>query len=542
VCSLSAAPLDVIMAVLQHMDLQQRFTCALVCSDWAKAAAAATKSIVKHGLQDITQLQQWLDKNDNKVETLQLRDCSCTLARLPCAQLQDLLLHGCGQNTKLILDSRVWRDIAAATKLTSVQLDLVSTTAQQAEVVSALTTLPDLQQLTWRDVGCGDERELSDSRLLQQLTRLTGLELRCVTAKALEVTAEALQHLSSLTKLQRFSTHSPTEWASADYPGLQELQGLTSLELTVRSWSSSRQRFPACVSRLTALQQLGVRWATFSELNGLTALTALTKLQVANLSSSTTPLRLPALQHLNFQGDLDGPLHPLLHASHLACCTQLRCLLLSCFRLTGPGSLVANRMLQHLDLLECSLSIGGGVRAVKSPWELLFPGPGRLPHFTAFVFAHGSPELQQAGVERMVACCSGLQRLELESDGYYGQTPIAMKALLPLRRLTGLRLSFVTDEQCSSLAQLTGLRELEVIDPSQLSTVGWRHLASLEQLTSLGFVCGSNNEDVDSMMQALLPDTLAMCKHALVNKVRLTCRQQAAAATSWLYASVCHVV
>jgi len=207
VCSLdlSAAPNDVIIALVGKMDLQQRFTCALVCSDWARAAAAAvaTNSIVKHGLQDLAQLQQWLDKHDCQVETLQLRDCSCTLARLPCAQLQDLLLHGLRRRfhygtLALVLDSKVWRDIAAATRLTSLSLDKVSTTARQADVVSALTTLPDLQQLIWGEVDARecdvDPMELSDSRLLQQLTRLTGLELRSVAAEALQHQAAAPQH------------------------------------------------------------------------------------------------------------------------------------------------------------------------------------------------------------------------------------------------------------------------------------------------------------------------------------------------------------
>jgi len=533
VCSvdLSGAPHDIVKVILAHMDLQQRFICALVCSDWAKAAAAATNTIVRPGVKDLTLIQQWLDKHGSQVGTLRLRDCSCTLARLPCAQLQDLLLHSVSRYAKLTLDSRVWRDIAAATKLTSVQLEEVSTTAQQADVVSALSSLPNLEQLTWREVECGQERELSDSRLLQQLTRLTGLELQCVTAKALEVTAEALQHLSLLNKLQRLSTHSPDAWAAADYPGLQQLQGLTGLQLTVRVGSNSRQRFPACVSHLTALQQLEVWWATFPELNALTALTALTKLQVFYLTPGSTPLRLPALQHLDLEGSADGPFHPLLQPSHLASCTQLQCLWLSCFRLTGPGTLVASSMLQHLNLQECSLSSGGGVRAARSPWELLFPGPGQLPHLTALVFQHGSPELQQADVARLVACCSSLQRLELESDGYLEETPTGLTALLPLRCLTGLHLNSVTDEQCSSLAQLTGLRELQVFDPSNMSAAGFRHLASLEQLTSLGFVCGpdnvcgsddddANDDEVNSMMLALLSDTVKFCKHGLVNKVR----------------------
>jgi len=232
------------------------------------------------------------------------------------------VLHGVSEDSKLILGSGVWRDIAAATKLSSVQLYAVSTTAQQADVVSALSALPDLQQLTWREVACGQQGELSDSRLLQHLTRLTGLELGSVAA-------EALQHLSVLTKLQHLSMPSPHAWAAADYPGLQELQGLTCLVLSVRLWAK-RQRFPACVTHLTALQQLGVLCATYPELNRLTALNALTKLRVASLRPSSTALQLPALQFLNLQGNLDGPVRLLLHSSHLTSCTQ--CVWFSCCR------------------------------------------------------------------------------------------------------------------------------------------------------------------------------------------------------------------
>jgi len=81
--------------------------------------------------------------------------------------------------------------------------------------------------------------------------------------------------------------------------------------------------------------------------------------------------------------------------------------------------------------------------------------------------------------------CSGLQELELESDDDAQQRSLDMTALLPLRHLTKLHLQSVTDEQGSTLAQLTGLRAQHVWDRSLLSAVGLRHLASLEQLTSL---------------------------------------------------------
>jgi len=337
------------------------------------------------------------------------------------------------------------------------------------------------------------ERQLSDSRLLQHLTRLTSLELRSVAA-------EALQHLSLLTKLQHLSTHSPYTWAAAGYPGLQQLQGLRSLAIKGRPepdlWEDVHPPFPACVSHLTALQQLEVSCATFPELNGLAALTTLTKLQVADLNPSSVVLRFPALQHLHLRGDVDGvldpPLRSVFHTSTLASCTQLRRLLLCSFCLVGPGSLVASSMLQELELQYCSLSSEEDGPAAMSPWELLFPGPGRLPHFTSLFLRDVLPKPQQADVEHLVSCYSGLRLLQLES---------------------------VTDEQCRSLVQLTGLQEREVSDPWPLSATGLRHLARLEQLTSLRFGLDFDWHKVSTVLLEQLSDKVPGYKRAIVNKV-----------------------
>jgi len=177
--------------------------------------------------------------------------------RLPCAQLQDLLPAVHGWDCELTLEGRVWSDIAAATKLTFVSLQQMCTGSQQAGVVSALTALPDLQRLTWVAVECGQKEELSDSRLLQQLTKLTGLNL-C------SVSSEGLQHLGSLSKLQHFRISGALQWAAANCPGLQQLTGLTSLRLGYLA-----QGLPSVVSYLTALQQLEVSEASPTELNGL---------------------------------------------------------------------------------------------------------------------------------------------------------------------------------------------------------------------------------------------------------------------------------
>jgi len=174
----------------------------------------------------------------------------------------------------------VWGDIAAATKLTSMSLQRVCTDSHQADVVSALTALPDLQQLSWQAVECGWKEELSDSRLLQQLTSFTGLDLGTVSA-------EGLQHLGSLSKLRCLSIsllRGAPEWSAANCPGLQELTALTSLQLAY-----PLQAFLVSISHLTALQQLQVLEVTTTELNDLKALTALTKLRIAQLRTDTTP-------------------------------------------------------------------------------------------------------------------------------------------------------------------------------------------------------------------------------------------------------------
>jgi len=207
---LSRVPPNFVTMLVQSMSLRDRFTCALVCKAWAEAARAATHTIIlEHRVEDLSCLQCWIEKHGHQLMVLQLHQCrDAALTALPCPQLQDLLLWGPS------IDSRVWSDIAAAPKLTSVTLECLTTTAQQADVVSALTALPDLGQLTWSRVGCGRQWGLTDSVLLQRLTKLTALKLETVESAA------ALRHLGTLTKLQHFSIGAAKDWFAAGCPGL----------------------------------------------------------------------------------------------------------------------------------------------------------------------------------------------------------------------------------------------------------------------------------------------------------------------------------
>jgi len=458
---LSRVPLDFIAMLFQRMSLSDRFRCALVCKAWAQeAAAATTRSIIlRDRIQDLSCLQRWLQKYGGQVEVLQLHDCHdpAVLTALPCPQLQDLLLRG-----RVSLDGSVWLDIAAATKLTSVSLDNVLTASQQAGVVSALTALPDLEQLTCEKLPV----MLTDSMLLQKLTKLTALKL------GFSVSAEVLGHLGLLTRLQDLSL-SVANWAEAGCPGLQEAKTLTRLEL-----SKVFLHLPANVGQLTALQQLDVSCATPAALNKLSALTGLTHLrvlQLENLWLVSPPLQLSGLQSLRI--DIGGGTMPM---ALLANCTQLRVLVLRETDLSGPGSLVASSMLQHLELHECRVSAADEA-AEPASWQHVLQGPGRLPHLT---FLKITPpcwsDLQHADIECAVSCCSNLQVLDLNTLPANSCT-----ALTRLSGLTSLTLRTASDQQCSSLAQLTGLRELRVRNASEVFAAGLRQLAALEQLTSL---------------------------------------------------------
>jgi len=140
----------------------------------------------------------------------------------------------------------------------------------------------------------------------------------------------------------------------------------------------------------------------------------------------------------------------------------------------------------------------------------------------ALVLYSVSPPPQQADLERLVACCSGLQRLKVCANfsSWSLTSATAFECLPQLRNLVFLHLSKVTDQQCSSLAQLTGLQELEVTYPEDLSPVGLRHLACLQQLTNLGFGGAWDLHRVSAVLQAQLSDRFQGSGRALVNKVR----------------------
>jgi len=317
--------------------------------------------------------------------------------------------------------------------------------------------------ITWYNILCSGREWLVDSVLLQQMTQLTALELGFASP-------EALQHLGTLTKLQKVSIRAAQQgWPTA---GLQELTALTRLQLCDMGDPLAN------VSQLTALQQLELAAATTTALNQLQVLPGLTLLcvrQVRGLSLESAPLQLPELQHLELYGRAT-----VMPTSFLKSCTQLRVLSANNFCLQGPGSLAVSTMLQHLGLELCTIT---DRCADPASWQQVFTGPGKLPHLTSMQLLYNSPSMHLVDVEHMVNCCSNLQRLNLR---YAADSCGCALARLP--GLTSLDLSFSNELHNGSLVQLTGLKELQTGFFWVPSDARVRALTVLKQLTSLGFV------------------------------------------------------
>jgi len=522
--NLSQAPLDVIIMVLARMSRTDRFTCALVCKAWAEAAAAATRRVViKSRVQDLSCLQLWMEKHGHNLVFLQLHECDkATLTALPCPQLQNLLLHGTPLGSSDI-GSRVWGDIAAATKLTSVSLWHVQTASQLADVVSALTALPNLRQLTWRCVQHSKDRELPDPTNLE-LDDDDGDDDDDDDDDGNDGVAEALNHLSSLTKMRYLSMDAPFSWASAGCPGLQDLKRLTSLKLLNQHWQL--MDLPDSVSQLTGLQQLQVVVATPTGLNGLQGLTRLTQLRVdeiCQLSPKSPPLQLPRLQELDLSTTSIGAYQQCMPMSYLASCTRLRTLELVGLILTGPGSLLASTKLQRLTLRVCRcMPNAADAAAGPASWQLAFPSPGCLPRLTYLMFMWEQPGLQQSDMDRVVGCGSRLQVLDLDRVCALHTRDNLAPALARLSGLTSLRLSqLLNDEECGMLAQLTGLRELTVHDSHHVTTAGLRRLAALTQLRILRFTHCFDDSKVSPVLSQQMLSLPGKPSHAhvILNKV-----------------------
>jgi len=472
----SDLPTGIAVNILSKMDIRQRFSCALVCIEWGKAAAAATNPssvVYLNDSHDRIRLQGWLQKHGNRLQVLLLQADSADYlpTALPCPKLRDLQLHcNVSYSWQPAVDDRVWEAISAARQLKTVSLSKLRAARSSENVMALLAALPNLQHLGWCSVQCCGERYLPAVPSLQRLTKLTGLDLK-------DVAAGALEQLSAFTRLRHLSLDGvPHLWGEDGFPGIQQLTSLSRLHLG--DDVSSDDVISLVVNRMTAVEQLGLHKASYMHIWELRALTRLTNLYVGNvhLPPPPSPLQLPALLRLELGASFttDETFMPM---SHLADCPRLQELSLTCLVLTPPGCLPTLTMLQHF-------------------------------HY------HQRALLDQADVECLVTCCSSLHMLQLDA-----RKDVALSTLARLPFLTQLHLGNFHDCQCSSLAKVKSLRQLRLRCASPFPPWRLLQLAALQQLTSLGFVQDGFGL-VGAELEGRMSDRLPGCYRAIVNKVR----------------------
>jgi hypothetical protein len=310
--------------------------------------------------------------------------------------------------------------------------------------------------------------------------------------------------LSLLPELQHFSIHIQHMGLChrSDYriptDVLAGLQQLTYLELVGVKVKGSDPEAPALqpLQALTALAdlRLSLREPAVIDSSLLAGMEDLTRLELSN-SVELEPDALaatPQLQHLQLMqcsltGGAAGVAQLLFQLPHLSQLTHLDLSRSLTAVLEGNppaaafSALTACSKLQHLDL--------NGCKVPAAAWQHVFPAAGRqLPYLTTLnISAVSQPQggAAAAAPEGLVSCCPGLRALDMQC------LQVSAELLLQLQRLSRLHtlLMSPTDqgEGLEAVGQVAGLQELFLYAPMTPFKL-LLHFAQLRQLTSLSFV------------------------------------------------------
>jgi len=247
---------------------------ARVCSSWADAAAAATRSIVLDST-DTDSLQQWLHSRVASVLCMVLNQQSKIISTLPCLKLQHLVLFN--SSVDLRPGSQLLQDLCSATALT--RLGLYGVTYQgEPDLAAVLLILPNLRDFSLFD-GRGQYIKVQDSpqpqqQQQQQLVHATAASLlqdghepsqqlwsaHGDPADGLKAfTDSGMEVMCKLTKLQCLELGSLQGVTAAGLVGLVKLQDLQGLNLEDLTCDVSLSAVPA-FGQLTALTYLSLHW------------------------------------------------------------------------------------------------------------------------------------------------------------------------------------------------------------------------------------------------------------------------------------------
>ena len=532
-------PRPALSNLLACVPLQQRLaSCALVCSSWAEAAIAATNSIVlpepsnghvvtadtRLPRTDVASLQEWAQQHGSRLTKLHVdlwgQDVAAAAGewlKLPCPNLQDLLLQSC----TLGKGSQVCSNIAAATGLTSLVLDEITLPGPAGaskpccsvldQLLSAITSLQKLRQLKLGVFRCPELQPEPHSdavghsslpmdlvlqlpaRFMQQLQQLPLLTLLQLGQSA---TATSLAYLSSLTRLKHLEVSSCSFKPAGCLQGLQQLQTLT--QLVLADVAGNVCTLAPGVSTLTSLQHLQLLgWGSPMAAAGPLQLPA--TLSAADIASMT---RLQQLVLCNVcctraasaaHGKVLELLAVLGQLQHLTELVLEAVQGLQGCPLQAFSALTASSNLQRLCLSDVALgSLGPAAVAPgsavaqhrhQSVWQYVFPAGSQCPNLADLRLESVRPGLQADDMQHLAQCCPSIQVLvaSLQPAGKGAQ----LTMLQELPRLQQLALEGGLHPATTGvLAQLTGLQHLAVrsVDITDMDVV---QLTPLKQLTVL---------------------------------------------------------
>jgi hypothetical protein len=373
-----------------------------------------------------------------------------------------------------------------------------------------------LDSLCLENMGLQLQAGNSRQGLLQSLAALTQLQLLecCLLdadglAGALQQLPQ-LQHLKVVNMRRKVNSTYLHELFTLNSDALQQLQGLTYLELEGCSCDVDLPPLEGSASapqqQLSNLQSLRLREfkPSISKTEQLLAgMQHLTMLELQPIKSSMDPYApfppdvltsMSQLQHLDLSNyvpvgchqvdDTDAVSDFLYNLEQLTQLTHLR--LQSTLPFTAAAApaayaaLTASNKLQVLHLPGCNMSPGA--------WQHMLPAGKQLPKLQELHLNPG-PSRGVFDMASLVSCCPNLQLLDLPHlDG----SP--WMVLAPLHNLTSLQRLAVpggsmNDAGVKVLVQLTGLQELnmECSSGNGITADGMLPLTALKQLHSLRF-------------------------------------------------------
>jgi len=323
---------SVLTFAFEKLDVRDRMNrIALVCTSWAAAAAAATRSIELNRCSNTDSLQQWLRSSGSHVIKVKLQRPAGNVTSLPCPRLEWLVLEYVSVDLRPC--SQLLQDLCAATALEHLHLDGVEfqgepdlwtvllslpalksvhlaciteeldspRTPQQQSHASTATAVQDSQavshSLFWSNPGGSEYMCFTDEgmQFMCKLTKLQSLELRSMA----HVTAAGLAGLHNLPALKRLGLEDLScEISASAVPALTQLTALTCLKLV---WISSPPRddfTPSVLAHMTQLEQLELNrphpaGGSSGAAELLVRLAQLTELQVLHLAHVNSLLQCP---------------------------------------------------------------------------------------------------------------------------------------------------------------------------------------------------------------------------------------------------------